>query len=235
MQGIDAGPIPARFTIRLCYRLVMPVTVTCSGCSLPKKPEDLSRKYGKATSRCLECTNAYARARYPANKHKQLEYNKQQRTKRKRIAYTLKSSPCMDCNRLHSPWQMDFDHVRGKKLFNVSAALMDTSVSMEIILSEMDKCDLVCSNCHRNRTHRRSGSEQVMLLSEEEISAIRDGRRLSSPSTKTCKICQTEGQRESFIKGRSLCESCYRTSQAAIMRKRRIGQKSAARTASRNR
>jgi len=47
---------------------------------------------------------------------------------------------------------MDFDHVRGVKLFNVG---MMTSRSFELIDAEIAKCEIVCSNCHRIRTKQR--------------------------------------------------------------------------------
>src|SRR6266478_6148351 len=52
----------------------------------------------------------------------------------------LKAKPCMDCN-----------HVRGQKLFQVS----ECRRSLEAILAEIAKCDLVCSNCHRIRHEMR--------------------------------------------------------------------------------
>jgi lysyl-tRNA synthetase class I len=48
---------------------------------------------------------------------------------------------------------MDFDHVRGRKHKNVSE-LID-SLSKKKIDEEIAKCEVVCSNCHRIRTHNR--------------------------------------------------------------------------------
>lgn len=49
---------------------------------------------------------------------------------------------------------MDFDHVRGKKSFNIGGGKMGTP-SFEAIEVEIAKCDLVCANCHRIRTEKR--------------------------------------------------------------------------------
>lgn len=51
---------------------------------------------------------------------------------------------------------MDFDHCRGKKLSNINA-MVRNGVSFDTLKKEIDKCDLVCANCHRNRTHSRLG------------------------------------------------------------------------------
>ncbi len=47
---------------------------------------------------------------------------------------------------------MDFDHVRGEKKFNLGSVLA-LNVSAEILDEEIAKCDIVCANCHRIRTH----------------------------------------------------------------------------------
>lgn len=47
---------------------------------------------------------------------------------------------------------MDFDHVRGTKKFNISDAGAKNALE---VIAEIDKCDLVCANCHRIRTEER--------------------------------------------------------------------------------
>ena len=65
---------------------------------------------------------------------------------------TLKSIPCMDCGGLFPPEAMDFDHVRGKKLFQIATSM---GISLDRLEAELAKCDLVCANCHRIRTRKR--------------------------------------------------------------------------------
>ena len=62
-------------------------------------------------------------------------------------------NPCMDCKIWYPYYVMDFDHVRGRKHKNV-AELIDT-LSKKKIDEEIAKCEIVCSNCHRIRTHDR--------------------------------------------------------------------------------
>lgn len=63
------------------------------------------------------------------------------------------SEPCVDCGLRYPYWVMDFDHLDGKVL-NVSQAVQH-GWGRERLQSEIDKCELVCSNCHRTRTHNR--------------------------------------------------------------------------------
>ena len=63
----------------------------------------------------------------------------------------LKTHPCMDCGCTYSPCAMDFDH-REPALKTASLSRM-LSCSVDEILAEVAKCDLICANCHRERTH----------------------------------------------------------------------------------
>ena len=70
----------------------------------------------------------------------------------------LKSnSPCIDCKISYPYYVMDFDHVRGVKHKNVSELI--STLSKKKIDLEIAKCEIVCSNCHRIRTHMRKMSK----------------------------------------------------------------------------
>ena len=62
-------------------------------------------------------------------------------------------TPCMDCGINYPYYVMDFDHVRGKKHANVMELV--STLSKKRIDQEIAKCEIVCSNCHRIRTHMR--------------------------------------------------------------------------------
>jgi hypothetical protein len=64
------------------------------------------------------------------------------------------SNPCVDCKEYYHYSQMDFDHLDNKK-YSV-AKLANSEASIKTIKIEMNKCDLVCSNCHRMRTWIRT-------------------------------------------------------------------------------
>lgn len=71
----------------------------------------------------------------------------------------LKSKPCTDCGGCFPVCCMDFDHHKGdKKAYNIGS-MFAHHYSRELIQTELDKCDLVCANCHRIRTRdRRTGN-----------------------------------------------------------------------------
>ena len=62
-------------------------------------------------------------------------------------------TPCIDCGINYPYYVMDFDHVRGVKQANVMELV--STLSKKRIDLEIAKCEIVCSNCHRIRTHMR--------------------------------------------------------------------------------
>jgi hypothetical protein len=60
---------------------------------------------------------------------------------------------CADCGLVtERPEVLEFDHVRGEKLFAISAGLHHKPA---ILWAEIEKCEVVCANCHRVRTVQR--------------------------------------------------------------------------------
>lgn len=64
---------------------------------------------------------------------------------------------CTDCKQKYPWYVLDFDHVYGKKVANIGQML--NYFSVEDILKEVAKCDIVCSNCHRERTYQRKNNQ----------------------------------------------------------------------------
>lgn len=67
---------------------------------------------------------------------------------------TVKERPCADCGVQYPYYVMDLDHARGDKILNM-AVTVARGFSDEEILAEIAKCDVVCANCHRERTFQR--------------------------------------------------------------------------------
>lgn len=66
----------------------------------------------------------------------------------------LRSVPCVDCGGSFPSCAMDFDH-RDPAAKKYVVRRMRTRTTVEVILAEVAKCDIVCANCHRLRTFRR--------------------------------------------------------------------------------
>ena len=71
---------------------------------------------------------------------------------KKRLAEIKQASGCVDCGE-DNHIVLDFDHLRDKK-YNISRMIHD-GFSWAAIKKEIAKCEVVCANCHRVRTHDR--------------------------------------------------------------------------------
>lgn len=79
---------------------------------------------------------------------------------------SLKAGPCADCGATLRPEAMDFDHVRGEKVANVSDLV---GGARRLLLVEIAKCELVCASCHRVRTADRRLDEHVELALQYDV------------------------------------------------------------------
>lgn len=108
-------------------------------------------------SSCRACHNAYQKAYYQRNPKQRYSASKAGKRRQQEIDHLLRSTkdrPCMDCGKSYPSYVMDFDHCRGKKLMDLSMA-RQKHWKIQRILDEIAKCDVVCSNCHRERTWSR--------------------------------------------------------------------------------
>ncbi len=70
---------------------------------------------------------------------------------------SLKSGvPCADCGQVFPEWVMHWDHLSGYEKVDCISDLVP-SRRRTIVLTELEKCELVCANCHVLRTVSRAG------------------------------------------------------------------------------
>lgn len=98
----------------------------------------------------------YKKQWYQEHKEEQLDRVARNVQKLKDLAREAKSVPCLDCGVSYPYYVMDFDHRDPQtKVANVSTLVIKGNRQM--LLEEIAKCDVVCANCHRVRTHGVSG------------------------------------------------------------------------------
>ncbi len=65
----------------------------------------------------------------------------------------LKDGPCTDCGQQYPPFVMAYHHRDpAAKEFTVGLGV-GMRLAWYRIVNEVAKCDLICANCHRIRTH----------------------------------------------------------------------------------
>lgn len=126
----------------------------CAICKVEKCLSNFGKKGKYAQAYCKPCQIIYRKKHYVKNKKKYQESASRSRVRKRDYIHRLKSSkPCMDCGVIYPYYVMDFDHVRGTKVERIN--VLSQSAGKENLEAELAKCDLVCANCHRERTHQR--------------------------------------------------------------------------------
>ena len=130
----------------------------CTKCKEPKEVSQFSRHTKSPDGlqhQCKTCNNAFGRANYQANKERYFRLAVERHEDLKARIRALKNVPCIDCGHTFDPVCMDFDHLpQFSKTMNV-AGMIRRRMRWETIKAEIDKCELVCANCHRLRTKAR--------------------------------------------------------------------------------
>lgn len=89
-------------------------------------------------------------------KHKTLERSNMNKAKLRREVWDIKEkSGCIDCKEMYPHYVLEFDHREGEEKLGSPSEIYSRG-SREKGIKEMEKCDIVCENCHKIRTHNRA-------------------------------------------------------------------------------
>lgn len=126
------------------------MTKRCKRCCLDKVLLDFvkdARCRGGRRNICRDCRNL--------GEDKKLNTRRVDKYRKnvKRILVAEHGGKCLDCGFIGPQCVFDFDHRDpSEKKFTLSAGSV---LSLDRQREEAAKCDLVCANCHRMRTHRQ--------------------------------------------------------------------------------
>ena len=135
---------------------------------------------------CRSCQSEFSKAHYYKNKEVYLKRNKRNKeVATEFIASFKKDKKCCLCPEDDSCC-LDFHHLRDKK-FHISKA-GGWGLSIESIQQEIDKCVLLCSNCHRKLHHGRAD------IIERLVSEI-ESRRSSKPQEEERNLYEIQENR----------------------------------------
>ena len=127
---------------------------TCYKCKKIKDDAD----FNKSQTACRPCGREISRAYYAKNKEKMKKQIRITSDRNQKILKAevneIKSKPCMDCGVSYPPYVMDFDHRVGVEKEGLVSKLVAQG-SRQRVYKEIEKCDVVCANCHRIRTWER--------------------------------------------------------------------------------
>ena len=122
---------------------------------------------------CRSCHAEYRREHYLANRRRYIDraIALKQKLRLERTLLLIEyfaEHPCVDCGE-DDPVVLEFDHT-DEKSFDVCAKLID--FTWKRILEEIEKCEVVCANCHRRRTAMRRGALRFVLTREGPLSNL---------------------------------------------------------------
>ena len=103
-----------------------------------------------------EKQRAAQKAWYEKNKAELASLQRDRRSNKRKFIeqYKTDNSICSDCKISYPPHMLDFDHLADKS-FGIGGN-NSKNRSLDAIQAEIEKCEIVCSNCHRHRTWTRA-------------------------------------------------------------------------------
>ena len=146
---------------------------TCGKCKQAKPTVEFSKNSTKPDGlqgQCKECKRKTDAAGYKKNKIWYDERNRKVKIVNKEFVRSAKDVPCADCGLKYPPYVMDFDHLNSAIKVNNISAMAGQGWSLKRIKEEIDKCEVVCSNCHRIRTWNRAQHSGVGELVDPPVS-----------------------------------------------------------------
>lgn len=165
------------------------------GHGVSKSREDLLAEVAKCDVVCGNCHRVRTHRQRPDHAwgwpsgglSERLEEKRAVRLRQRQMLDRIRDVPCMDCGRRFPPYVMEFDH-RDPALKTSEVMRMPGRAGDLRILAEVGKCDIVCTNCHRDRTFRRrlAANAGVAQLVEHEFSKL--GVAGSSPVSRSVQL-----------------------------------------------
>jgi hypothetical protein len=130
----------------------------CQICREEKSVSSFNKNKGKSDglqSQCRDCNKQTSKKYYNSNKelHKQNTVDRKKKQVRLNQQYVydfVKGKGCIECPE-KDPCCLDFDHMTGMKMMNVSRMIHE-GYALVTIMDEIDKCVIRCANCHRRKT-----------------------------------------------------------------------------------
>lgn len=127
----------------------------CNGCDQDKPLDKFPKKGNGYQSKCLVCRRQMNKDWYERNKDATYKRNKRTRERLIKWYRSLKDGPCVDCGVQYPFYQMEWDHLPEYDKSGDIMKILNQTWNKQRVLEEIEKCELVCVLCHRERTYQR--------------------------------------------------------------------------------
>lgn len=143
----------------------------CTKCEIDKEDSDFTkRKSGSLYAWCKICHAKHKKETREKNLKRSNERVQELRAikRKERQEYVfnyLLNHPCVKCGEA-DPVVLEFDHRDPTtKAYNISN-LVSYALSFETLTTELNKCDVLCANCHRRKTASQFNSFKIELVNK---------------------------------------------------------------------
>lgn len=148
--------------------------------------DDFVREKKRRPFECKPCKRKRSKKSYRKNIGTYQSRAARRRFEARRLIEDMKSRPCADCGGTFHYCQMDFDHRDPSQKKKPISRLHQAG--MKTLLEEIAKCDLVCANCHRDRTQKQAEETRIdtsrmtdrqrrQQESHEFVNSLKDGKK----------------------------------------------------------
>lgn len=127
-----------------------------------------SQTKGKPVNHCKECSKNRRTLRRRTTKEKSVEY---------------KGGKCEICGYDKCIAALEFHHINPEEKDSTWVRMMGYTFS-DLIKKELDKCQLLCANCHRE-VHYKEKEKDILELKKEVDKERTEKRKDQSPNTET--------------------------------------------------
>jgi len=139
-------------------------TRVCSKCGLEKNIEQFPLRNNlthRRQSYCVDCRKTYGASWYERNKEYQKanarKHSIEYRAAAKEYVWNyLLTRHCIQCGE-SNPVVLEFHHARGEKENDIAHLINQSGSSLNMLIAELKKCDVLCANCHRILTAKERG------------------------------------------------------------------------------
>jgi hypothetical protein len=129
----------------------------CGICGIEKDESEFHRKtQNKLHSMCKMCKKEYDKKWYKNNQRRRDLLNERGRERCKRNMEFIRnykiSKGCKICGYNKTYYALEFHHETDDKKYTVSKM---KTLSIKTVMKEIEKCIVICANCHREIHHEK--------------------------------------------------------------------------------
>lgn len=195
---------------------------TCKTCGKSKPLSEFMSHY-TFRSRCKTCHREKVRGWRKKKPESTAAIYRRSFAKSAEYIKSHKLKPCSVCGKKYPPCALDFHHPnREEKLTQVAKLYQRDPKRVD---REIEVCDLVCANCHRDETQRL---EKFVPVNKNRVQRppIKEIPIKPGDKTKICAKCKTEKNVGNFTKLKngylhSYCKACLRAYNNSLNKNRK--------------